>query len=402
VAYAVGDVATYDGRTWYRVNSNGGNVGDTPAEGTFWVLVADKGASGASGVPGASGEPGASGAAGASGASGASGGTGGIGGLGASGASGVGASRVIQTLTANATLGASGGTDYVVYTNIATIAASPDFEKNVAVLRCDGANASTTITDSGYLASNWTANGNAKLSTTTKKYGTASVEFDGLDTSYIRSTAAASNFTFGSSSDFTIEFWIFPNSGMSSGDYGVMDFFTTSNSSTNPYFYLSNNIPIFGPLTTGTSTALTVGQWSHIAITRSSGTSRMFVDGVVKQSGADSTNYGCTAVTFGRWYINNNHFRGFIDDIRILKTFAAYTSTFTPPTDFPTPTATVLPSLSMPAVNTSMYRLWNLNSEALPVKPQTGQTIDGATGISLSQGDKKLLLSDGATGWRSW
>ena len=49
-----------------------------------------------------------------------------------------------------------------------------------------------------------------------------------------------------------------------------------------------------------------------------------------------------------------------------------------------------------------MYRLWNLNSEALSVKPQSSQSIDGATGISMAQGDKKLLISDGATGWRSW
>jgi hypothetical protein len=42
--YAVGDVATYDGETWYRKNSNGGNVGDTPSEGTFWTKLAQKGA----------------------------------------------------------------------------------------------------------------------------------------------------------------------------------------------------------------------------------------------------------------------------------------------------------------------------------------------------------------------
>jgi hypothetical protein len=39
-AYAVGDVATYEGQTWYRINSNGGNVGDTPVEGSFWTLIA--------------------------------------------------------------------------------------------------------------------------------------------------------------------------------------------------------------------------------------------------------------------------------------------------------------------------------------------------------------------------
>jgi hypothetical protein len=41
--YAVGDVVTYDGQLWYRKNSNGGNVGDTPSEGLFWDLLAAKG-----------------------------------------------------------------------------------------------------------------------------------------------------------------------------------------------------------------------------------------------------------------------------------------------------------------------------------------------------------------------
>lgn len=50
-SYAVGDIATYNGETWYRVNSNGGNVGDTPSEG-LWTLVAQKGADGTSGSGG--------------------------------------------------------------------------------------------------------------------------------------------------------------------------------------------------------------------------------------------------------------------------------------------------------------------------------------------------------------
>lgn len=42
-SYAVGDVATYDGETWYRTDANGGNVGDTPSVGQFWDLIAQKG-----------------------------------------------------------------------------------------------------------------------------------------------------------------------------------------------------------------------------------------------------------------------------------------------------------------------------------------------------------------------
>ena len=45
-AYAVGDIATYDGQLWYRYNSNGGNVGDTPSPG-LWNLLAAKGVDGA-------------------------------------------------------------------------------------------------------------------------------------------------------------------------------------------------------------------------------------------------------------------------------------------------------------------------------------------------------------------
>lgn len=43
-AYAVGDLATFEGKLFYRTNANGGNVGDTPYVGsTFWNLVVSGG-----------------------------------------------------------------------------------------------------------------------------------------------------------------------------------------------------------------------------------------------------------------------------------------------------------------------------------------------------------------------
>jgi hypothetical protein len=59
-SYAVGDIATYDGQLWYRYNSNGGNVGDTPSPG-LWNLLAAKGADGADGTDGTNGADGANG-----------------------------------------------------------------------------------------------------------------------------------------------------------------------------------------------------------------------------------------------------------------------------------------------------------------------------------------------------
>lgn len=50
LSYAVNDVATYLGSSWLRINANGGNVGDTPSEGTFWTLLAGKGDQGEPGL----------------------------------------------------------------------------------------------------------------------------------------------------------------------------------------------------------------------------------------------------------------------------------------------------------------------------------------------------------------
>ena len=65
--YAVGDVVTYDGQLWYRKNSNGGNVGDTPSEGFIWDLLAAKGADGEPGLNGLEGEQGPQGETGSPG-----------------------------------------------------------------------------------------------------------------------------------------------------------------------------------------------------------------------------------------------------------------------------------------------------------------------------------------------
>ena len=55
-AYAVGDLAFFGGQLFYRKNSNGGNVGDTPFDGSsFWDLLASKGDQGIIGNTGPTG-----------------------------------------------------------------------------------------------------------------------------------------------------------------------------------------------------------------------------------------------------------------------------------------------------------------------------------------------------------
>jgi hypothetical protein len=76
--------------------------------------------------------------------------------------------------------------------------------------------------------------------------------------------------------------------------------------------------------------------WRHIAVCRSGTTARFFVDGVQAASYTDSHNYsgayrircGYASNQYGSFYLN-----GYIDDLRITRGYARYTSNFTPPDD---------------------------------------------------------------------
>jgi len=88
---------------------------------------------------------------------------------------------------------------------------------------------------------------------------------------------------------------------------------------------------------TGTTTISTDGTWYHVAVTRESGTFRMFVDGELEVTNVASYNYDTTYMTedflVGRYSNGNSSgLNGNVDDIRISNT-ARYTADFTPPTE---------------------------------------------------------------------
>jgi hypothetical protein len=74
----------------------------------------------------------------------------------------------------------------------------------------------------------------------------------------------------------------------------------------------------------------TIGQWYHLAYSRSSGTGRLFINGILVASASDSTNYTSTSFTVGG--ISTQYFNGYIQDLRVTRGVARYTATFTPPT----------------------------------------------------------------------
>ena len=72
--------------------------------------------------------------------------------------------------------------------------------------------------------------------------------------------------------------------------------------------------------------------WYHVAYVRSSGVTKLYIDGVQELSVADATNYTDTNIFIGGWYNTTFLLDGNIDDFRYTKGVARYTGTFTPPT----------------------------------------------------------------------
>ena len=153
--------------------------------------------------------------------------------------------------------------------------------------------------------------------------------FDGTgDYIDIASNAA---FSFGTG-DFTIEFWF-------KGAAQVDKFFYDNRgglTSGNPHITLdgtTGNKLRWGPTSTTGSAVVADNSWHHCAVTRESGTVKIWVDGVLDTSVADSTNYSTDrAVKIARnSYATTNDLNGNLSNIRILKGTAVYNAAFTPP-----------------------------------------------------------------------
>ena len=84
---------------------------------------------------------------------------------------------------------------------------------------------------------------------------------------------------------------------------------------------------------------LTIGNWYHFAVTRSSGTFRMFLNGVLQDTDSSTTNAidnDHTGVEIGFNDLGgagDTFLQGFISNLRFIKGTALYTANFTPPTE---------------------------------------------------------------------
>jgi len=153
--------------------------------------------------------------------------------------------------------------------------------------------------------------------------GYNSVEFDG--TGDYLSFPSSGHVAYGTG-DFTIEAWLKPTSTATQVflDHGVDD--PMIGILGGKWQYYNSTV---GWKYAGTPTP---NVWTHFAVARESGTTRMFINGALITSFSDSFDYGSNATSIGAYNTGTFRWTGSISNARIVSGTAVYTSAFTPST----------------------------------------------------------------------
>ena len=218
-----------------------------------------------------------------------------------------------------------------------------EYYDNVSLLLYgNGANNGTTITDNSPSPKTVTASNGAVTSTGQSKFGGSSLLLPnvGIGTFATRGKFVVSHsvdFELGSG-DFTIEMWYYPQAQQ---DYSAI---ISRDGQDGPWIIYHGTVLSSGnPYFSGIGASLSFGsianyQWHHLAVTRASTVFRTFTNGVLVATGASSasaTSSTDNLVIGSNGGVTSGSARGIqahIDDLRITKGVARYTSNFTPPT----------------------------------------------------------------------
>lgn len=219
----------------------------------------------------------------------------------------------------------------------------PYFKYTTLLLSADGTNAAqnNTFLDSSTNNFTITRNGNTTQGTFSPYGGNWSNYFDG--TGDYLTLPASSAFTFGTG-DFTIEGWAYMTAVQTtaSGIFQQGTSFPVASTTNTVAFGTVSSGQVWQIYANGTNTnsttTWTLNTWYHFAVVRSSGTTKLYINGVaVITVASDNTNY--TGTYFGIGAIYNTTFSqiGYISNVRVVKGTAIYTGNFTSPTTPLTP-----------------------------------------------------------------
>jgi hypothetical protein len=221
-----------------------------------------------------------------------------------------------------------------------SVAADPYYNNVSLLLHGDGANGSTTILDSSPSPKDVEPFGDAQISTAiADPFGNSKgvLAFDGSGDYLSCPDSAAFNME---NQDFTIETWFY-----AIGIGGYQALVTTADPAdyqgfflgiyNTQYTFLVDSLDTGAPwLVDFAGGAFSASTWNHVALVRSGNTFTLYGNGqsLGSQSAAITLGNANNLVRVGGRTIASQYFNGYIDDLRITKGVARYTSNFTPPT----------------------------------------------------------------------
>lgn len=212
----------------------------------------------------------------------------------------------------------------------------------VLLLHGEGADASTTIKDSSATHRAVSVYGNAQIDTAQKKFGSASILFDGVSDAVY---CADSDDWYLGTEDFTIDWWVRFSSLPAAGNYAyIIGQRVNDNNRWN--LLINNNSGTYRMILTvrGSQSidisrnfsSLSTETWYHMAITRAGSSFKMFLDGnqlsteYITGNTIDNFN---TVLTLGSRYSDYAWpLNGWLDEVRLIKGKAIWTASFTVPT----------------------------------------------------------------------
>ena len=218
---------------------------------------------------------------------------------------------------------------------------------------------------------------------------------------------AGPDFAYGTG-DFTIEAWIWKASRPATGETRAIYTQTVGGNNYFVFYITSNNqiSIILGHSNEVTSTEkITVDAWNHVAVSRASGTVKVYVNGVATSGTSVTTDLNDTTrnPTIGNYTHSYGAlpFYGFISNLRVCIGHAVYTTDFTPPT------SPLTAHFTNSTDKTSLLCCQNsdnpLEENSIPVSGENlPKTITGYGGLQ-SVDDTELITNSGFTadisGW---
>ena len=202
------------------------------------------------------------------------------------------------------------------------------------LMHFNGANGSTTFTDNSPSPKTVTSNNGAAISTVQSKFGGASGLFDGTDDYLSIANNSSLNLSGGS---YTIECWIRPT-GNYAGYNTIIAKRSAGGTAWQVYLTITTGyLSFFDGTQRVSSVTPTANVWSHVAAVYNGTTINLYLNGVsVLSTAVGNTDYN-SSIQIGESVPSyGEYFNGYIDDLRVTKGVARYTSNFTPPsTQFP-------------------------------------------------------------------